>query len=42
MDDGDKAVTIFKDKNENKCSENIDLIIMDLNMVKMDGDEATR
>ncbi len=41
-DDGDLAVELFKTKNKLKNEEKIDLIVMDLNMKKMNGDEATR
>lgn len=33
---------LFKTKNKIKNEEKIDLIVMDLNMIKMNGDEATR
>ena len=39
--DGDKAVDLFRQRNKEKGEENIDLIIMDLYMVNMDGDIAT-
>jgi CheY-like chemotaxis protein len=35
-------VDLFKTKNKIKNEEKIDLIVMDLNMIKMNGDEATR
>ncbi len=41
-DDGDKAVQMFQSKNKVNSWENIDLIIMDFNMIEMNGDEATR
>ena len=41
-DDGEKAVELFKFKNKMKSDLNIDLIIIDLNMNSMDGDEATK
>ena len=39
--DGDKAVDAFKKNNEIKHKDNIKFIIMDLNMGRMNGDEAT-
>jgi CheY-like chemotaxis protein len=41
-DDGEKAVELFKFKNKSKSELNIDLIIIDLNMKSMDGDEASK
>jgi CheY-like chemotaxis protein len=40
--DGDKAVELVRKRNKEKNEENINLIIMDLNMLKMDGDFATK
>jgi CheY-like chemotaxis protein len=40
--DGDLVVELFKIRNKEYSDQNIDLIIMDLNMINMDGDEATR
>jgi len=42
LNDGDKAVDLFKNKNSNLNIDNIDLIIIDLNMKQMNGDEACR
>ncbi len=41
IEDGDETVEFFKIKNKEKSNENIHLIIMDLNMNKMNGDVAT-
>ena len=41
-DDGDKCIKQFKQKNAAKGENNLDLIIMDYNMVNMNGDDATR
>ena len=38
VEDGDEAVELFKLKNQIQSIENIHLIIMDLNMNKMNGD----
>ena len=40
-DDGDKAVEVFKSYNYLKNKENIQMILMDLNMGRMNGDVAT-
>jgi chemotaxis response regulator CheB len=40
--DGDRVVELFKSRNKQPGPLNIDLIIMDLNMPNMDGDEATK
>lgn len=37
-EDGDEAVELFKSKNQILSLQNIHLIIMDLNMNKMNGD----
>ena len=42
VDDGDKAVDYFKLKNKYKNNDNIHMIIMDYNMNKMNGNEATK
>ncbi len=42
VNDGDKVLLEFKNKNRIKNEENIDLIIIDLNMTIMNGDEATK
>ena len=39
--DGDLSVKEFKKRNKDKGGWNINLIFMDLNMIKMNGDEAT-
>ncbi len=36
------AIELFKMKNKVKSSNNIDLIIMDMYMSEMNGDDATR
>jgi CheY-like chemotaxis protein len=41
VDDGEKAVKLFEERNRKLSSKNIHVIIMDLNMVNMDGDVAT-
>ena len=41
-DDGDKAVEVFKSYNFLKNKQNIQIIFMDLNMGKMNGDIATK
>ncbi len=41
-DDGDKAVEVFKIYNFLKNKQNIQIIFMDLNMGKMNGDVATK
>ena len=40
--DGDLGVEEFKKRNKNEGRWNINLIFMDLNMIRMNGDEATR
>ena len=40
--DGDKGVDMFKIHNAVKSIKNLHLIIMDLNMIRMDGDDATK
>jgi CheY-like chemotaxis protein len=41
-ENGDSVVELFRRSNQEMGEGNIDLIIMDLNMGKMDGDEASR
>ena len=40
--DGDKAVECFNLQNRNKDKDNIDIIIIDLNMNEMNGDDACK
>ena len=40
--DGDESVDTFKTTNKTESKDNVHLIIMDQNMNKMHGDEATR
>ena len=40
--DGGEAVDAFKTANVTESKDNINLVIMDQNMGKMHGDEATR
>ena len=40
--DGDEAVDAFKEANVSESEDNINLVIMDQNMNKMHGHEATR
>ena len=40
--DGDKAVECFKLFNKIKNRNNIDIIIIDLNMIEMNGDVACK
>ena len=42
IEDGDIAVKEFENRNRRLKSENIHVIIMDLNMKKMDGNIATK
>ncbi len=41
-DDGHKSIELFKEKNTKQSNQNIHLIMMDQNMIKMNGDEATK
>jgi CheY-like chemotaxis protein len=42
LEDGALAVELFRNSNLTKQETNIDLIIMDMNMNGMNGDDATR
>jgi hypothetical protein len=37
-ENGDRAIEYFKKENFTKKEENVDLIIMDFNMINMNGD----